>query len=69
MNMKLKEKYPRGRPRSRWKQEVREDVTQREGREKVRRRRSCKKTKADGQAWLSDDIHNEVSSEEEEENK
>jgi hypothetical protein len=29
-NMKVKGKHPRGRPRSRWEQQVREDVTQRE---------------------------------------
>jgi hypothetical protein len=30
-NMKVKGKCPSGRPRSRWEQQVRKDVTQREG--------------------------------------
>jgi hypothetical protein len=30
--MKVKGKYPRGRPTSRWEQQVRKDVTQRERR-------------------------------------
>jgi hypothetical protein len=31
-DMKLKGKFPRGRPKSRWEQQVRKDITQREGR-------------------------------------
>jgi hypothetical protein len=43
--LKVKGKCPRGRPRSRWKQQVRKDVRQREGRPwKKLRRRSCGKT-------------------------
>jgi hypothetical protein len=32
LNIKLKEERPRGRPRTRWEQEVRKDVIQKEGR-------------------------------------
>jgi hypothetical protein len=33
LNMKVKGKCPRGKMRSRWEQQVRKDVTQREGNE------------------------------------
>jgi hypothetical protein len=32
LNMRVKGKCPRGRPRSRWEQQVRKDVTKKEGR-------------------------------------
>jgi hypothetical protein len=54
--MKVKGKHLRGRPRSRWEQRVRKDVTQREGRPwKKLRRMSSGKTVTDGEAWFSDD--------------
>jgi hypothetical protein len=54
--MKVKGKFPKGRPRSRWEEQVRKNITQKERRrwgEKLRRR-STGKTETDRKAWLSD---------------
>jgi hypothetical protein len=55
--MKLKGKYPRGRPRSRWNIGL-GNVSHRKKAEhgkKLRWRRGCLKAEIDGEAWLSDD--------------
>jgi hypothetical protein len=43
LNMKVKGKFPRGRPRTRWEQQVRKDVTQKEEHGRKLRRTSCGK--------------------------
>jgi hypothetical protein len=57
--MKLKVKHTRGRTRSRWEQQIRKDVAQKEGgkEELGKKLRSCGKTERDGEVWLSDNSH------------
>jgi hypothetical protein len=60
MNMKVKGKRPGGRPRSRWKQQVRNDVTQKEGRkwEEIEEEEEEEEwLRLDAEGWLSDDSH------------
>jgi hypothetical protein len=52
LKMKIKGKCPRQKPRIRWEQHVREDVTQKEDHGSKLWRKSWEKTEVDGDAWL-----------------
>jgi hypothetical protein len=53
LNMKVKGKWPRGRVRTRYEQEVRKYVTQNGGRKNTGIEEELWKDKDDGEAWLS----------------
>jgi hypothetical protein len=50
--VKLKGKGPRGRLRSRWEQQLRKDITQKEERERKLRRNGFGKRETDGQVVI-----------------
>lgn len=55
LNLKVKGKCPGGRPKSRWEQEVRKDVIQREGKLCKNLGAGAMGRQTDGEAWRSHD--------------